>query len=502
MTKTKTEAYTEIERGEFNPESITIASNCRKHFEEKALKELADSIGKVGVLQAIILRPAEDGGFILVAGERRLRAAIMAGLKVIPGRVLELTEEQALEVQALENLHRKDLSPIEEANAFKILLDSKGHTLEEVKELAARVDKSVNYVYRSLRLLELPDKVLSLIDSGELTPAHGHQLLRVDATKRGEVIEDLLENTGDGTEFMTARDLQKEIEGNSADLSTATFPTSETYGNRMACNICPHNSSNQASLFDGGEGGKCILSECYQHKTACAIEEKHHSLLLSLPGAKDLGVRKADYSGNVNGKPEWKVYEDGLPKELKKAFKATPAAFGVVTLQPSYGDDVKVVVVCHDPVTALGEKPAEKNKTKEHDYKRDNFVQEQSRKALFSMVASNGPTKMTAEHMRMVLRLILEESYSAREIFEHCYMKADQERDAAVAEMKEKALPLAIIVASLATRYNEPELIKDIATLGIDAKGVLKEAKAEALRAYKEQQKTAKKAKPSQEDEE
>ena len=121
MTKTLTKEkpaqaparYEVVSEGPVAIETIRSESNFRKTFNAAAMKELADNIGKVGVLQPILLRRNGEG-LVLIAGERRLRAAKAAGLKVIPGRVLDVTEEQASESQALENLHREDLGPIEE----------------------------------------------------------------------------------------------------------------------------------------------------------------------------------------------------------------------------------------------------------------------------------------------------------------------------------------------------------------------------------------------------
>ena len=175
--KEKDGPYRELSRGDVEIQRITVKAQHRKNFNEKAMKELSDNIKKVGVLEPILLRYADAGknGYILIAGERRLRAAKMAGQTQIPSRVLDVTEDQAAEIQALENLHRADLGPVEEARAFKTLLDQAKYT---VKQLGERMDKSEAYVYRAVRLLELPEKILNGIADGTLTAAHGHQILR------------------------------------------------------------------------------------------------------------------------------------------------------------------------------------------------------------------------------------------------------------------------------------------------------------------------------------
>lgn len=265
--------YKELFRGDYKTSEISIASNFRKTFNEKALQELAENIGKVGVLQPVILRMDGKGKYpVLVAGERRYRAAMLAGLKTIPGRILDLTEEQALEVQALENLHRKDLSPIEEARAFKCLLDSKGHGVDQAQELADRVGKNVSYIYRSVRLLELPKDVIEKIESGEWTPAHGHQLLRVPAEKVKDVIKEARNWEGNPT---TANDIRKTIENSfGRNLHNYKFPKDIQYAAREACTGCAANSGNQGVLFDGAKAGRCTFRECLDAKQEQFVQDK------------------------------------------------------------------------------------------------------------------------------------------------------------------------------------------------------------------------------------
>jgi ParB/RepB/Spo0J family partition protein len=289
------EGYKQLFAGEVNLANIQVQSNFRKTFNEKLLKELSNNIAKVGVLQPVILRqvgegfpkPAVDGDFILVAGERRLRAASLAGLTRIPARVLDLNEEQAAEVQALENLHRKDLSPIEEARAFKVLLDQKGHSVEQAQELADRVGKNVSYIYRSVRLLELPKDVLEKIETGEWTPAHGHQLLRVPKDKVQTVLKEA--RNWDGN-VITANDIRKTIENQlGRDLHSFKFPKDIQYAAREACTTCACNSGNQGALFDGAKEGKCTFRECLDAKQAQFVQDKAAELAKEY-GDKFLGL--------------------------------------------------------------------------------------------------------------------------------------------------------------------------------------------------------------------
>ncbi|MDE2144346.1 MAG: ParB/RepB/Spo0J family partition protein, partial [Elusimicrobia bacterium] len=168
-------------------EKIEIVENVRKHFDAGAMKELTESIRHNGVLVPLLLaKNGKPGVYRLIAGERRLRAAKALDLKSVPAQIVEADAAKLEELQVLENLHRADLGPIEEARAFKKLLDGGKHTIES---LAKQVDKSVKYVTRSVRLLELPRKAVQAIEKGTITPEHGHQILRVPEDRREAMVE-------------------------------------------------------------------------------------------------------------------------------------------------------------------------------------------------------------------------------------------------------------------------------------------------------------------------
>jgi ParB family chromosome partitioning protein len=153
-----------------------IAPNHRQprtEFDDEALDALAASIKAVGVLQPVVVRQRPDGGYELVVGERRWRAARRAGLERIPAVVREAGEEDMLRDALIENLHREDLNPLEEAAAYRQLLDDVGMTHEE---LAERVGRSRAAITNALRLLGLAPTVQQRIASGSLTAAHGRSL--------------------------------------------------------------------------------------------------------------------------------------------------------------------------------------------------------------------------------------------------------------------------------------------------------------------------------------
>ncbi|MBM4036395.1 MAG: ParB/RepB/Spo0J family partition protein [Planctomycetes bacterium] len=148
-------------------------SQPRQAFDEEALAELADSITRNGILQPIIVR-AQGEGYELIAGERRWRAAIRAGLPTIPAIVRQATENQSLELALIENIHRQDLNPIEQAHAYKEFIERLALTQEEA---AARLGKKRPSVANILRLLDLPQQIQDAVSRGTLTMGHARALL-------------------------------------------------------------------------------------------------------------------------------------------------------------------------------------------------------------------------------------------------------------------------------------------------------------------------------------
>jgi ParB family chromosome partitioning protein len=148
----------------------------RTRFAEKALDELAQSISANGIVQPIVVRQ-RDGKYEIVAGERRWRAAQRAGLRKIPAVVKEVSDDKLLELALIENIQRQELNPIEEALAYRRLIDTLGLTQEMVSE---RVGKERSLIATSLRLLKLPDDIQRLIEEGKLSAGHGRALLMSD----------------------------------------------------------------------------------------------------------------------------------------------------------------------------------------------------------------------------------------------------------------------------------------------------------------------------------
>ncbi len=148
----------------------------RKHFDKEALEQLSASIMENGLLQPILVREYGDGRYQIIAGERRFRASKLAGLTEIPAIVLERDDKKAAEIALIENIQREDLNPVEEALGYRSLAEEYDMTQEEI---SIKVGKSRSAIANTLRLLDLPDEILTLVASGELSAGHARTLLGV-----------------------------------------------------------------------------------------------------------------------------------------------------------------------------------------------------------------------------------------------------------------------------------------------------------------------------------
>ncbi len=147
----------------------------RKKFEEKEIQELSKSIEKYGIIQPLLLREDEDK-YVIIAGERRFRAAKMAGLKTVPAIIKNISEDVSDRISIIENIQRRDLNPVEEAMSYRHILDAQNMTQ---KELADEIGKSRQYVGNTIRLLNLDPRVLKLLENGDISTSHGKNLLSI-----------------------------------------------------------------------------------------------------------------------------------------------------------------------------------------------------------------------------------------------------------------------------------------------------------------------------------
>lgn len=260
-------ALANIQPSSFNP---------RKHFDEANLYELAGSIKQQGVLQPITVRPiADTDRYEIVFGERRYRASVMAEMEDIPAIVSELTDEAAEEMAITENLQRKDVTPIEEANAYQRMIETGRHT---VQTLAVLFGKNENYIRTRLKFTALIPEIATLLETDELTISVATEICRYGEDIQKEVYEKHLQdgNAYNSWRGLKAADVAKRIESNyTTDLRYYSFDKTE-------CATCAHNTNNLLLFCDGG-CGHCANRTCLTEMNASFLMEKAVQIMQQNP---------------------------------------------------------------------------------------------------------------------------------------------------------------------------------------------------------------------------
>jgi len=187
--------FVPISRIEPNPDQP------RKDFDEKAMAELADSIREKGIIQPIIVERKESGGFVIIAGERRYRAAKMIGLEEVPVIIKNYGQDERLEIALIENIQRSDLNPIEEAEAYQKLIEMHNYTQDQV---AKKVGKQRTTIANALRILKLPDEIKKQLSEGIITPGHARAILSLEDSIDQKELTQLIIN-----EKLSVRDAEK-----------------------------------------------------------------------------------------------------------------------------------------------------------------------------------------------------------------------------------------------------------------------------------------------------
>lgn len=299
--------------------------NPRKFYDKAKLQELADSIREKGVLEPVLVRP-HDGDYRVVCGHRRLRATKLAGLKEIPAIVRHLDDKQALEVQVIENLQREDVNPMEEAAAYEQLVKVHGH---HPKELAAKIGKSVGYVYRRLKLCELAKPVREALAEERITAAVAELIARIPGA---ELQEQALRKVG-ATEWEPALSLKMAIEEIQRefmlDLAHAPFDVKDA--NLVAaagsCSTCPKRAGNNPDLFgDVGKKDTCTDPGCFETKklaaTAIRVADATAKGVKVLEGAEakkalEYGSNYVKLDEQCHEDPKYRTYKQLLGKKAE-----------------------------------------------------------------------------------------------------------------------------------------------------------------------------------------
>lgn len=395
-------------------------TNPRKRFDDKALAELAESIKGKGVLQPVLVRLLSKNGtdkYELVAGARRFRAASIAGLEDIPCIVKEWTDEQALEVQVIENLQREDVHPLEEALGYKALLDT-GHY--EVEGIAAKVGKSLSYIYSRQKLLALSPEAQKEFLAGEITAGHAILLARVqDHYQELALTVMLWETTSWGANAKrgktrkpnatSVRELSRWLkEYISNPLKTAPFDTKSATLLKQAgaCHECPKRTgADKLGLFDDEDDGKdeCLDPGCWQKKV-----QAHYKELLKAATAKH-GLPAVFITGRYSSSiPGIKVYGS---YEWQKADQAKAGYVGLVTdekFRPVFillGSQRQASSSPRDPAADRRRRALEVRKRK---------VQKEWRQTLQDRIEEHWPKKNDIELLRAIVSKEITKGYNSQ----------------------------------------------------------------------------------------
>lgn len=346
--------------------------NPRKNFDEKSLVELADSIRQQGVLQAIGVRPIAENRFEIVFGERRYRASQIAGLEEIPAVILDISDETAEEMAVTENLQRKDVTPIEEANAYQKLIESGRH---DVQSLAVQFGKNESYIRTRLKFVSLIPEIAQLLEQDELTISVATEICRYGEDIQHDIYEKhlkegVLYNSWRG---MKASEVAKNIERSyTTDLKRYFF-------DKTVCLSCPHNTNNMMLFCEEGSCGNCANRKCLEEMNASYLAEKAVQLMEQLPFAllcrdfygcnekvveqlvasgfevEKLSVRPADYPEEPEA-PDMEDYENAEEyaeayKEYEKELSEYKEECEDVNLRSEAGEITLYVTIGHNDIS-------------------------------------------------------------------------------------------------------------------------------------------------------
>ncbi len=239
----------------------------RKIFSDESLTGLADSIREHGMLQPILVRPLSTGGYQIVAGERRWRAARMLGLDEVPVNIKELSDSETMQIAIIENLQRENLNPIEEANGYNELLEKFGMTQDQIAKMVGR---SRSAIANSVRLLTLPKPVVKMLENGDISAGHGRALLGFE---NESLLLDTAMRAADGG--LTVRQVE-----NAARKSTENPPEPSEKSNKRIDNyfvemeLSLNERLGRKVKVDYGKNKGALILEFYDKEDLAALADK------------------------------------------------------------------------------------------------------------------------------------------------------------------------------------------------------------------------------------
>lgn len=318
-------------------ELVASSTNPRSEFEENSLNELAESIKSHGVLQPIIVRvhPEENKKFEVVCGERRYRASKIAKMKTIPVSVRELTDDEVFEIQIVENLERKDVHPLDEAIAFRRMLDSGKYTMEDI---AAKVAKTLTFVAQRLKLNDLIHELKEDFLKGEFGIGHAVLFARIDQQRQKEFHESLDSYYSPG--YGSIKSVQEYLDRKNADLDEALFPLDDAtlVPGVPECITCLKCAAANPVLFPETDENYCYDTTCYGKKDLAfkirdlkrMIEETPEIVIVKgwdfdnkqiIEVVESYGIKALEYNVGYN---EWGNQKDRVEAFNLKKFRFEP----------------------------------------------------------------------------------------------------------------------------------------------------------------------------------
>lgn len=260
----------------------------RKNFDEDALKALAASIKVHGIVQPIVLNEQNDGTYLIIAGERRYRAAKLCGLKTVPAIIKNYTDKQIKEISIIENLQREDLNPIEAARAIKELMEEYGLTQDTVSE---RIGKSRSNVANTLRLLTLYPDVINMVEQGKLSSGHARCLVVIDDPKEQIKLAQMVVSKN-----LSVRDLEKAVKSYTNPTKKVVIKEEQSLELKELINQMQKTFATKVSAIGNDNKGR-IYIDYYTRDDLDRIAE-----LLELLNKKEMTLQDLQNYNRRNGK--------------------------------------------------------------------------------------------------------------------------------------------------------------------------------------------------------
>ncbi len=375
------------------------ASNPRRHFEQNALKELAENIKQHGVLSPLLVRPrveetaaAEFNYYEIVFGARRYRAAKMAGLAEVPVRIRELTDQQVLEVQIVENVQRADVHPLDEALGYQALLDQAGYTVITISE---KVGKSASYIYQRLKLADLEKPLQKAFFDNGISPGHAILLARLQPADQRRAFDECTRRS------LSVRELARYIDQQiHLDLKKAPFPTGDAniVLEAGSCAACPKRTGNSPVHADAKSKNICTDPTCYDRKVMTHIKIRAYDL------EQQEGRPVVILSNKYNGAPQGTLSQGKWTELDSNQKKCDWTSTGLVADGYDRGHEKRVCVNQKCPVHHSHSHMSDEEKQRRAKERREGLVREEVKRQVLEQVLGKAPAPLCRADLELIAR--------------------------------------------------------------------------------------------------